>query len=69
MYRTDDPIADFNRHDAEQQRRIIRFPLCSECGERILDDDCYEFDGNIICPECLKENHLKRTVDYIVEEC
>ena len=72
MQRTDDPIADFNRHDAERERRLIRFPKCDCCGERIQDDDLFDFDGELICPECLpdwlNESHKKRTVDYILEE-
>lgn len=72
MFRTDDPIADFNRHDAERERRLIRFPVCACCDERIQDDDLYDFDGELVCPECLPDwltdNYKKRTVNYIVEE-
>ena len=67
MYRTDEPIRDFEQHDAEQQRRRRRLPRCCECDEPIQDDDCFEINGELICPGCLKDNHQKRTADYIEE--
>ena len=65
MYRTDDPIADFARHDAEQQRELNRLPKCYECGEPIQTDTCYEINDELICPECLKDNHRKWVDDYV----
>jgi formylmethanofuran dehydrogenase subunit E len=65
MYRTDNPIADFNRWDAEQERALSKLPECSECGEKITDEECYEFNDELICPECLKDNHRKWTEDYM----
>lgn len=64
MYRTDDPVADFNRWDAEQARKLARYPTCTECGEVILSDRCWEFDDGLICEFCLEENHQKDTSDY-----
>lgn len=65
MYYTDDPIADFERYDAEQERALAKLPECSECGHKITDDVLYEFNDELICPECLKDNHRKRTDDYM----
>ena len=63
---TGDPIADFNRYDAERQRAEDRLPVCCECGEPIQTDEYYEFDaGKYICPECLDANHKHYTEDYI----
>ena len=62
---TDDPIADFNRHEAEQQKLIEKLPICYECGEPIQDDECFEINDELICPECLKDNHRKKVEDYI----
>jgi formylmethanofuran dehydrogenase subunit E len=63
---TDDPIADFARHDAEQQEELEKLPVCSECGEPIQSEYCYEIDGEYICEECLECNH-KKTVDSIID--
>ena len=66
MYRTDDPVRDFERRDREQQRARRRFPICCECGERIQDEQFYELDeGKCVCPACLEENHRHWTDDYI----
>jgi formylmethanofuran dehydrogenase subunit E len=45
--------------------QLEKYPVCAECGERIQDDECYEFDGQLICSECLKDNHRRWTEDYI----
>lgn len=66
MYRTDDPNADFNRWDNDQQKQLDRLPKCAECGEPIQEEECYEIEGEIICPQCLKDNHRKWTSDYII---
>lgn len=65
MYRTDDPLADFARHDARQARWLKKRPVCSECGEPIQADHCYEINDELICEECLEQNHKKYVVDYI----
>lgn len=53
---TDDPIADFNRHDREQEAQLRKRPCCSWCGEHITDDYALYFDGQYVCEECIKEN-------------
>lgn len=65
MCYSDDPVKDFERHDARQRRRLARLPRCSECREPIQDDECYEINGELICEGCLNENHRKRTDDYV----
>lgn len=62
---TGDPIADFRRYDAEQQLWLDKLPRCCECGEPIQDEEYYEFEDGLICPECLKDNHRKWTEDYV----
>lgn len=52
-----------NKIEAE----LEKFPKCTECGEPIVDDDCYEFDGDLICLECLNANHKKSIWEYIEE--
>ena len=55
----------FCRHDAEQERALRKLPECSECGEKIMDEECYEFNGELICPTCLRDYHRKHTEDYM----
>lgn len=64
MY-TDDPIADFHRHDAEQQEALEKCPKCSMCDEYIQDDYLYEINDEVVCEECLKDNFRKNVEDYI----
>ena len=64
MFYTDDPIEDFHRYDAEQEARLAELPVCSECGEPIQTECCYEFNDELICVGCLENNHRK-----LVEYC
>lgn len=64
MSYTDDPVADYNRHCAEQQLRIRELPVCSECDHAIMDETFFLFDGEYICHQCAKDNHLKYTEDF-----
>lgn len=61
---TDDPLADFNRYDAEQQKMLDKLPRCSECDHPIQDEYCYEINGELICDECMFQNHRKAVDDY-----
>ena len=64
-YYSDNPGLDFDRWNADQEAELARLPRCSECEQPIQDEDCFEFNGELICPRCLEENHKKRTDDYI----
>ena len=55
MYWTDDPLADFDRHDRAQARALARLPRCCVCKERIQSEYCYELDGEYICEDCIEE--------------
>ena len=55
MFITDDPVADFERYDAEQQKEIEKLPRCSECDEPIQDDEAYYINDEWICDECMKQ--------------
>ena len=65
MFYSDDPGADFDRHDAECYAQESKLPKCSCCGEPIHTDECYEFNDELICPDCLNEHHKRSTEDYI----
>jgi formylmethanofuran dehydrogenase subunit E len=55
-------------HEAQQQREleeyIERLPICSECGERMVCDWCYEINGELICEDCM-DNHRKSVDDFV----
>lgn len=55
----------FCSHEAEQERWLQSLPFCSECGERIQDEKCFEINDELICPGCMKENHEKWTEDFM----
>lgn len=65
MYYTYDPVADFNRYDADRQRELDRLPICAECGHPITDEHLFEINGVLICEECLNDNYRKNTEDFI----
>ena len=54
----------FNQYEAERQRELDRLPRCGECDEPIQSEACYEVNEVLICPQCLVDNHRKRTEDY-----
>jgi formylmethanofuran dehydrogenase subunit E len=55
----------FCQYDAEQQAALKRLPVCSECGERIQDEYCYEVNDEFICEQCMEDNHQKRVENLI----
>lgn len=68
---TDDPVADAERYFAERDEALTVLPICSCCGERIQEDELYDFDGDLVCEECLPvylaDNYKKPTTAYIEE--
>jgi formylmethanofuran dehydrogenase subunit E len=65
MFYTDDPLADFARHDAEQEAKLNRLPKCSECKNPIQEETCFEVNGEHICNRCMVSNHQVFTEDVI----
>lgn len=61
LIRTDNPVADFERYDAEQQALMDKLPRCSECDACIQSDTCYRINDEIICEDCIE--HYKVYVD------
>lgn len=62
---TDDPVADFDRHDREQAKRLAQRPKCDYCNEHIQDDFYYEINGDVICEVCLDRFFRKDVEDYV----
>ena len=53
MVYTDDPIADFHAHDAEQTKWLKKLPVCADCLEPIQDETAYYINGEWICQDCM----------------
>lgn len=71
MVWTDDPLADFHRHDAMQEEALSRCPICACCKYPIQEDYCFETDMGDYCEECFEEKVLdalrdkcKKWIDY-----
>jgi formylmethanofuran dehydrogenase subunit E len=64
MYYSDNPIADFDRYEADRERALSKLPHCCNCGEAIQDEYLYDIDGNLFCEDCLKSNYRKPTENY-----
>lgn len=65
IHRTDDPVRDFARHDAEQEAWLAERPVCADCDEPIQDDHAYEYNGEYICPQCNEDLHRKDIDDCL----
>lgn len=65
FHRTDDPVADFERYDAEQEAELEKMPVCTNCLERIQDGYLFDIEGELYCEECAYELFRKDTADYI----
>lgn len=59
MYRTNNPVADFERHDAEQEAMLERLPRCGYCDNPIQDDMAWEVNDEWYCDECFRYHHRK----------
>lgn len=64
MQYTDDPVADFYAHDAEQAAKLDKLPVCADCGEPITDEFCYYINDVTICPDCM-DCYRRNTEDFI----
>lgn len=52
-------------HQAKEDERIARLPVCDWCGEPIQDEQFYHLDGEYICKACM-DGQLVETVDFIL---
>jgi hypothetical protein len=64
MYRTDDPVADWDAHCAEQERQAAKLPHCSECEHPITTEMCFSINGELICENCM-DGHRVFTDDFM----
>lgn len=67
MFYTDDPHADFDRHDREQTEWLKRLPVCCVCDEPIQSEFLYDINGDFYCEEC-GESVLKHYTENYIRE-
>ena len=60
-FRTDDPVADFERHDREQARKLAKLPICERCGNAIQQERAVCIEGFWYCDDCLE--YYRKEVD------
>lgn len=53
---TDDPLLDFDRHQADEEEWLMSRPVCDDCKEHIADDEAYHNNGIWICRSCFENN-------------
>mgnify|MGYP002512644980 CR=1 FL=1 len=51
---TDDPLLDFDRHQADEEEWLMSRPVCDDCGEHIVDETAFYIDGAWICESCME---------------
>lgn len=62
---TDDPIADFYRHEEEQERWLRSRPVCCKCKEHIQEPEAVNYKGEFYCNECEGEAWEKIRDEYV----
>lgn len=55
-FRHGDPHDDFDRYDAEMERRLARRPVCSCCKKHIQDEEALHFGAIWLCSDCVEDN-------------
>jgi formylmethanofuran dehydrogenase subunit E len=65
VYRSDDPMRDFDRWQKEQDAWEASLPRCERCGETV-DDYIYDVDGELLCIDCLNDKFRKNVEDYMI---
>lgn len=64
IFRSNDPIADFQRRERERQEWEDSLPCCDRCKEKI-DDYVYDIDGEILCIQCMIDKYRRDVEDYV----
>ena len=58
IYRTDDPLADFNRHEEDMEKELEKCPECAYCGFKIQDTFAFYIDREWYHRECIESAYL-----------
>ena len=49
---TDDPVRDYDAWVRQEEKRMEAYPICDECGYRIVDDYVWKVGRETFCQEC-----------------
>ena len=60
-----DNYSQWERHEAEREALLEKFPVCEICDEPIQDEHLYLINDEFVCQECLEREFQKQTEDYI----
>jgi hypothetical protein len=63
MYRTDDPLADFDRYEQDREAEAEKCPECAYCGEKIFDAFAFYIDGEWYHKDCLENEYYVEVVE------
>lgn len=64
MFYSDDPVADFDRWDAEQNRWLERRPKCEHCHEHIQEERLMNVEGSLYHTKCAVEVFSEWTEEH-----
>ena len=65
IIRTDDPLADFDRDDAEEYAFAQKCPICEICGQRITDDTFRRIGNACYHDSCIETVQLDSYVEGV----
>ena len=60
-----DNYSQWERHEAEQEARLAKRPVCSFCDEPIQEGELFDINGELYHTECAELEFKKQTEDYI----
>ena len=55
----------FEMHDAEQERKLQKLPVCVYCNEHIQDESFFLINDEVICEDCM-DSYFRKAVDDFV---
>ena len=62
MFYSSNPVADFERYDAQQEAELDKLPVCVCCEQPIQEEYGFCIDGDWYCEECLNAEFRKEIV-------
>lgn len=67
MFRTDDPVRDFDRYDMAMAQREAKLPVCDKCHKRI-NEDFFNIEGDILCEKCMHDEYGQSLEDWLRDQ-
>lgn len=57
----------WKQYDAEQQAKLEKLPVCSDCQEPIQEEYCYEVGKEVLCEDCMNDRY-QVTTDWFIDD-